>query len=40
MDPTLTVRGADALGTQVAEAISAQLPPAGSLTWAARAAPD
>jgi cation diffusion facilitator family transporter len=40
VDPDLTVRAADTLGTQVAEAISGQLPRAGSLTWVARAAPD
>jgi cation diffusion facilitator family transporter len=39
VDPDLTVRAADTLGAQVAEAISGQLPRAGSLTWVARAAP-
>jgi cation diffusion facilitator family transporter len=40
VDPDLTARAADALGAQVADAISEQLPQAGSLTWVARAAPD
>jgi cation diffusion facilitator family transporter len=37
--PDLTAREADALGRQVADAVAAQFPEAGSLTWAARAAP-
>jgi len=40
LDPDLTARAADALGAQVADAISEQVPQAGSLTWVARAAPD
>jgi len=40
VDPDLTARAADALGARVADAISQQLPRAGSLTWVARAAPD
>jgi divalent metal cation (Fe/Co/Zn/Cd) transporter len=39
VDPGLTVSGADALGQQVALAVAAQLPGAGSFTWTARAAP-
>jgi cation diffusion facilitator family transporter len=39
VDPGLTVSGADALGRQVALAVAAQLPEAGSFTWTARAAP-
>jgi cation diffusion facilitator family transporter len=39
VDPAMTARDADALGRQVAVAIAAQLPAAGSLTWATRAAP-
>ncbi|HEU5418553.1 MAG TPA: cation diffusion facilitator family transporter [Streptosporangiaceae bacterium] len=39
VDPGLAIRDADAIGRQVADAISAQLPEAGSLTWTARAAP-
>jgi cation diffusion facilitator family transporter len=39
VDPELTVREADAVGRLVAEAISRQLPDAGSLTWTTRAAP-
>jgi cation diffusion facilitator family transporter len=39
VDPDLTARQADNLGHQVADAIAAQLPEAGSLTWATRAAP-
>ena len=39
VDQDLTARDADALGQRVAGAIAAQLPRAGSLTWAARAAP-
>jgi cation diffusion facilitator family transporter len=38
VDPDLTARDADALGRQVAGAVARQLPSAGSLTWAARAA--
>jgi divalent metal cation (Fe/Co/Zn/Cd) transporter len=37
--PDLTAGDADALGQRVAGAIAARLPQAGSLTWAARAAP-
>jgi cation diffusion facilitator family transporter len=39
VDPDLPAKDADATGRRVAEAISRQLPEAGSLTWAARAAP-
>ena len=39
VDPDLTAREADALGRHVADAVSGQLPEAGSFTWAARAAP-
>jgi cation diffusion facilitator family transporter len=39
VDPDLTAREADALGRQVADAVAGQLPEAGRLTWAARAAP-
>jgi cation diffusion facilitator family transporter len=39
VDPDLTARESDALGRQVADAIADQLPQAGSLTWATRAAP-
>jgi cation diffusion facilitator family transporter len=39
VDPDLTARDSDALGRQVAHAVARQLPAAGSLTWAARAAP-
>jgi hypothetical protein len=35
----MTARDADALGRQVATAVADRLPEAGSLTWAARAAP-
>ena len=38
VDPNLTVRAADDTRAAVAEAISAQLPEAGSLTWTTRAA--
>lgn len=37
--PDLTARDSDALGRRVADAIAEQLPEAGSLTWATRAAP-
>lgn len=37
--PDLSARDADALGQRVARAIAGQLPQAGSLTWATRAAP-
>jgi hypothetical protein len=40
VDPDLTARDSDALGRKVAEAVSRQLPEAGSLTWASRAAPE
>ena len=40
VDPDLTARAADALGRQVADEISRQLPEAGSLTWTTRAAPE
>ncbi len=40
VDPDLPARGADAIGRQVAGAVSRQLPEAGSLTWTSRAAPD
>jgi len=39
VDPELLARDADALGRLVADEISRQLPEAGSLTWATRAAP-
>jgi cation diffusion facilitator family transporter len=39
VDPDLPARDADAIGRQVADAIARQLPEAGSLTWASRAAP-
>ena len=39
VDPELPVRDADALGRQVADQISRQLPEAGSLTWTTQAAP-
>jgi cation diffusion facilitator family transporter len=39
VDPDLTAREADALGRRVADAVAGQLPQAGRLTWAARAAP-
>jgi cation diffusion facilitator family transporter len=38
VDPGMTARDADALGRQVAVAVAARLPEAGSLTWATRAA--
>jgi cation diffusion facilitator family transporter len=38
--PDLTARAADALGRQVADEISRQLPEAGSFTWTTRAAPE
>jgi cation diffusion facilitator family transporter len=38
VDPDLTAREADNLGRRVADAIAEQLPEAGSLTWATRAA--
>jgi cation diffusion facilitator family transporter len=37
--PDLTAREGDALGRQAADAIATQLPQAGSLSWATRAAP-
>ena len=40
VDPDLPVRAADALGRQVADAVSGLLPVAGSLTWTSRATPD
>jgi cation diffusion facilitator family transporter len=39
VDPDLKVRDADGLGRQVAAAVAAGLPEAGSLTWTSRAAP-
>jgi len=39
VDPEMTAKDADALGRQVADQISRQLPEAGSLTWTTRAAP-
>lgn len=39
VDPDLPARDADAIGRQVAEALSRELPEAGSFTWASRAAP-
>jgi cation diffusion facilitator family transporter len=38
VDPEVTARDADAIGREVADEISRQLPEAGSLTWTARAA--
>jgi cation diffusion facilitator family transporter len=38
VDPDLSARESDSLGRQVAAAIAEQMPEAGSLTWAARAA--
>jgi cation diffusion facilitator family transporter len=40
VDPDLTTRDADAIGRHVADALSRQVPEAGSLTWTSRAAPD
>jgi divalent metal cation (Fe/Co/Zn/Cd) transporter len=40
VDPDMTVLDADGLGRQVADALSGQLPEAGSLTWTSRAAPS
>jgi cation diffusion facilitator family transporter len=40
VDPDLTARDADAIGREVAAALSRQLPDAGSLTWISRAAPE
>jgi cation diffusion facilitator family transporter len=39
VDPDLSTYAADALGRKVAAVIAEQIPDAGSLTWAARAAP-
>jgi cation diffusion facilitator family transporter len=39
VDPGMTARDADALGRQVADEVSRQLPEAGSFTWTTRAAP-
>ena len=39
VDPDLPARDADAIGRQVAQALSRELPEAGSFTWASRAAP-
>jgi divalent metal cation (Fe/Co/Zn/Cd) transporter len=39
VDPAMTARQADELGRKVADAVAAQLPEAGSLTWTTRAAP-
>ena len=39
VDPELHVKDADAMGRQVADQISRQLPEAGSFTWTTRAAP-
>jgi hypothetical protein len=39
VDPGLSARPADANGRQVAGALGRELPEAGSLTWASRAAP-
>jgi len=39
VSPDLTTRDADAIGRQVAQALSRDLPDAGSLTWISRAAP-
>jgi cation diffusion facilitator family transporter len=40
VDPDLPAKDSDALGRRVADAISRQLPEAGSLTWTTRAAPS
>lgn len=40
VDPGLSARDADALGRVVADALSRQVPDAGSFTWITRAAPD
>jgi cation diffusion facilitator family transporter len=40
VDPGLPARDADALGRQVAVALSERLPEAGSFTWIGRAAPE
>jgi cation diffusion facilitator family transporter len=40
VDPDLPARDADALGRQVADALSRHLPEAGSLSWTSRAAPE
>ncbi len=40
VDPDRTARDADAIGRHVADALSRQVPEAGSLTWISRAAPD
>ena len=39
VDPELTAKDADTLGSLVAERVSHQIPEAGSLTWTTRAAP-
>jgi len=39
VDPDLPAREADAIGRQVADSLSRQLPEAGSFTWTSRAAP-
>ena len=39
VDPDLPAKGADAIGRQVADRLSDQLPEAGSFTWTTRAAP-
>jgi len=39
VDPDLPAKGADAIGHQVADRLSDQLPEAGSFTWTTRAAP-
>jgi cation diffusion facilitator family transporter len=39
VDPQLPAKDADAIGRQVADQISRQLPEAGSFTWSTRAAP-
>jgi hypothetical protein len=40
VSPDQTTRDADAIGRQVAGAVSRDLPEAGSLTWISRAAPE
>jgi divalent metal cation (Fe/Co/Zn/Cd) transporter len=39
IDPGMTARDADALGREVADAVTRQLPGTGSLTWTSRAVP-
>ena len=39
VEPDLPAKDADAMGRQVADKLSRQLPAAGSFTWTTRAAP-